>query len=77
MQGCYVEVVFNYVAKVPSQSCSCAVLVLISLHPLSFFKMFFIILYNISTYTTGDLSKFLAQRLKLIGPNWPHAWIDI
>ena len=37
-QGCYVEVVFKFIAKVPSQSCFSAFLILISLHALSFFK---------------------------------------
>ena len=37
---------FNFAAKVPSQSCSCAFLVLISIHFLSFFgKYFFLFLY--------------------------------
>ena len=36
MYGCYVEVVFNFVAKIPSQSCSCTFSVFISLHTLSF-----------------------------------------
>ena len=44
--GLYGSGYFNFVAKVPSQSCSCAFSVLISLHFLSFFgKMFLLFLY--------------------------------
>ena len=35
------HVKFNFVANVPSQSCSCAFSVLISLHTIPIFKMFF------------------------------------
>ena len=44
LMGCYMDVVFSFVAKVPSQSCFCAFSVLISSHALSFFKMYFITL---------------------------------
>ena len=54
MYGCYVEVVFNFVAKARpySQSCSCAffsfdIYPYIFLHILTFLKIVFIILYNI------------------------------
>ena len=42
--GLYGSGYFNFVAKVLSQSCSCAFSVLISLHVLSFFENVFIIL---------------------------------
>ena len=42
--GLYGSGYFNFAAKVPSQSCSCAFSVLISLHFLSFIENVFIIL---------------------------------
>ena len=48
------EVVINFDIKVPSQSCFCTFLVLISLNDLSFFKMCFIILYNIVSLVFQD-----------------------
>ena len=47
MQGCYVEVVFNYVAMVPSQSCSCAFLGLSYSYILFHFSKCFCLLFFI------------------------------
>ena len=44
MYGCYVEVVFHFVAKAILFLCFFGFDIIISLHTLSFFKMFFIIL---------------------------------
>ena len=50
MYGCYVEVVFHFVAKAILFLCFFGFDIAISLHTLSFFKMFFIILVYIYIY---------------------------
>ena len=51
MYGCYVELVFNFFAKVPSQSCFCAFLVDIPLCSFIFFKVLLLFINDRSTCT--------------------------